>query len=213
MPAPKEPEKDDLPRDIIILLAGLAIISLIVARINEYLSSLGFDYRVFFISLWDYLLAKWPYIKTFLAFVSILAFLGILSNVWKLRRLNIEESLVYGVNPTLSPAENFREKNERWERIINLSNSTNESDWRLAIIEADGMLDELLRTAGYHGESTGEMLKAVEKSDFLTLDQAWEAHKVRNKIAHAKGDFQLNQRETKRVISLFEIVFKEFEMI
>ena len=71
------------------------------------------------------------------------------------------------------------------------------------------MLEELLRTLGYVGESVGEMLKSVEKSEFLTIEDAWEAHKIRNAVAHSGGDFQLNERETKRVVTLFESVFKE----
>ena len=57
------------------------------------------------------------------------------------------------------------------------------------------------------------MLKSVDKNNFLTLDDAWEAHKVRNDIAHSGINFQLNERETKRVLALFEKVFKEFNVI
>jgi hypothetical protein len=58
-----------------------------------------------------------------------------------------------------------------------------------------------------------EKLKSVDSSDMLTLDAAWEAHKVRNRIAHSGSDFELNEREAKRVIMLFESVFREFGMI
>ena len=75
------------------------------------------------------------------------------------------------------------------------------------------MLNELMKAAGYQGDSLGEMLKSVEKSDFVTLDAAWEAHKVRNQIAHQGIDFVLNQREAKGVIALYEKVFKEFKII
>ena len=64
-----------------------------------------------------------------------------------------------------------------------------------------------------HGDTIGDKLKAVEKSDFLTIDNAWEAHKARNQIAHDGADFQLNQREAMRIISLYESVFREFQMI
>ena len=83
----------------------------------------------------------------------------------------------------------------------------------MAIIEADVMLEELLETAGYVGGSVGEMLKSVDKNEFLSIESAWEAHKIRNSVAHSGGNFQLNERETKRVIALFEEVFKEFGVI
>ena len=101
----------------------------------------------------------------------------------------------------------------KWEQILKLSESSNHSDWRLAIIEADIILDDLLEKMRLPGETMGEKLKAIEKSDFVTLDEAWEAHKARNMIAHEGSNFLLNQRETRRIISLYEAVFKEFHLI
>ncbi len=102
--------------------------------------------------------------------------------------------------------------NKNWDKVIMHVESYNESEWRLAVIEADMMLAELLDTMNLQGDSIGDKLKGVEKSDFNTLDLAWEAHKVRNQIAHDPS-FVLTQREARRVISLFEQVFKEFSFI
>lgn len=104
-------------------------------------------------------------------------------------------------------------RNERWETVTAHVNSENPNDWRLAIIEADIILDEIVTRMGYRGMSLGEKLKQVEPSDFLTLDAAWEAHKTRNRIAHSGSDFILTQREAKRVIDLYERVFKEFHYL
>ncbi|QQR82861.1 hypothetical protein IPJ70_02010 [Candidatus Campbellbacteria bacterium] len=109
--------------------------------------------------------------------------------------------------------EDVSSHNERWERLEKLEASENPADWRVAIIEADILLDELITSMGYHGETLGEKLKAIEKSDFVTLDDAWEAHKIRNRIAHQGSDFVLTHREVKRVMSLFRNVFKEFDYI
>ncbi len=103
--------------------------------------------------------------------------------------------------------------NSKWQRILDYVDSANENDWRLAIIEADIMLDELLDKIGLPGNTIGDKLKLVEKSDFTTLDNAWEAHKFRNSIAHEGASFIINQREAKRVIDLFGTVFEEFEII
>ena len=65
---------------------------------------------------------------------------------------------------------------------------------------------------GYQGENLGERLKAIEPSDFITLQAAWDAHKVRNQIAH-ETNFQLSKREVRRVIGLYEQVFREFKYI
>ena len=99
---------------------------------------------------------------------------------------------------------------EKWQTVQAHINSDNPSQWRLAILEADIMLDDILDKMGYQGDSIGDKLKGIEKSDFLTLDAAWEAHRIRNQIAHEGSDFQLNEREAKRVIELYKAVFEEF---
>jgi hypothetical protein len=108
---------------------------------------------------------------------------------------------------------NEQTENKKWIRVVEHVNSPNPSDWRLSILEADILLGEVLQKAGYKGESIGEQLKTVERSDFSTIDQEWEAHKVRNLIAHEGSEYPLNQNEAKRVISLFEEVFREFYYI
>jgi transposase len=66
---------------------------------------------------------------------------------------------------------------------------------------------------GYMQESIGEKLKSIEPSDFTNIENAWEAHKIRNTIAHEGSEFLINEREAKRVIGLYESVFREFEYI
>ncbi len=104
------------------------------------------------------------------------------------------------------------ERDLQWASILEKLNSDNSSDWKVAIIEADNMLEELVTRMGYEGVNLGEKLKSVEPSDFLTLQDAWEAHKVRNAIAH-EGGYELSKREARRVINLFERVFREFHFI
>lgn len=103
-------------------------------------------------------------------------------------------------------------RNEAWQRTLQYLESDNPSDWKLAIIEADNILDQMVRAMQYAGENLGERLKNIEPSDFTTLEDAWEAHKVRNRIAHESG-YLLTKREARRVIGLFENVFKEFDYI
>jgi hypothetical protein len=103
--------------------------------------------------------------------------------------------------------------NEKWQNVLAHINSENASDWKLAILECDIMLGDLLEKMGYMQESIGEKLKVIEPSDFTGIEYAWEAHKIRNAIAHDGSDFMINDREAKRVIGLYEAVFREFEYI
>jgi hypothetical protein len=84
------------------------------------------------------------------------------------------------------------------------------NDWKLAIIEADIILDELLKQRGYAGNSLGERLKSIAPSQLVSLQDAWEAHKVRNRIAHEGADFVLTHRVAEETIVRYRRVFAEF---
>jgi hypothetical protein len=104
-------------------------------------------------------------------------------------------------------------KNARWEMIVTLSNSQNESDWRRAIIEVDIMLGDMLRDRGYVGNTIGEQLKGANPSQFTTINYAWEAHRTRNALAHLGEAFPLSERDMHTTIDNYQRVFEEFDYI
>ena len=104
-------------------------------------------------------------------------------------------------------------KNPRWEMIVALASSPNDSDWRRAILEADIMLAALLTDRGYSGETLGDQLKSANPLQFTTLDAAWEAHRTRNAIAHLGEGFPLTERDVRTTIDQYRRVFEEFDYI
>lgn len=103
--------------------------------------------------------------------------------------------------------------NERWQLVGKYYNSANPSDWKLAIIESDIMLYEILDKSGFGGNSIGEMLKNTDKSKLKNLDAAWSAHKVRNEIAHSGLEYILTRQAVEKAIADYEKVFDELNFI
>jgi hypothetical protein len=101
----------------------------------------------------------------------------------------------------------------RWDRITAEINSGNEQSWRLAILEADIMLNELLDSLGLRGETMADKMKTVDRADFHTIDLAWEAHRARNRIAHESSETGLSERDARRTIDLYAKVFREFQFV
>ena len=133
---------------------------------------------------------------------------------FKIRELNMARSLAEEAEMEHVAVESNRTPNEaRWQFIQDKLSSSNESDWRMAIIEADSILGEIVGTMNLPGASLGDKLKVVEKSDFVSLDDAWEAHKARNRIAHDGSALPLSEREARRIVGLYERVFKEFDYL
>ncbi len=104
-------------------------------------------------------------------------------------------------------------KNQRWIKTLTYLFSQHASDWKLAVIEADSMLEELLNQLGFKGETLGDKLKSATQDKFHSLTSAWEVHTIRNRIAHEGVSFELSQHEAKRIIALYEQIFREFGFI
>lgn len=101
----------------------------------------------------------------------------------------------------------------RWHEVKQHVASSNPNDWKLAIIEADIMLGEVLTAAGYAGLSIGDQLKSASPTQFSTLQDAWDAHHIRNRIAHEGADFVLTQNAAREAIVKYERVFNEFKQV
>ncbi len=104
-------------------------------------------------------------------------------------------------------------KNERWTMTLGYLFSQHASDWKLAIIEADSMLESLMEQLGFRGETLGDRLKMANQENFPNLTIAWEVHTIRNRIAHEGLTFEVSQHEAKRVIALYEQIFREYGYI
>lgn len=123
---------------------------------------------------------------------------------------------IQGVQSTQSiPSAQYEQvvTNPKWVQIEKNMQSHNMSEWRVAILEADILLYEMLSQMGYGGNSIGEMLKNVDKANFVTLDDAWRAHRIRNIIAHEGANYELSRDEAERTIRLYKRVFDEFYFV
>lgn len=105
------------------------------------------------------------------------------------------------------------EPDPRWIQIQNHMASHNQSEWRIAILEADILLYDMLNQMGYPGDSIGEMLKQVDEASFVTLQDAWKAHRIRNVIAHEGATYELTRGEAERAMRMYQRVFEEFYFI
>ncbi len=152
----------------------------------------------------------WGYITAIGYLLTVLGIALVVYSTVRLFHLRKREDEAYA---PLMLASADTATNKRWIHIQELMESGKPSEWREAIIESDIMLDDMLREQGYHGAGVGERLKSVERADFNTLNDAWEAHKVRNQIAHEGSSFDLSQTLAQRTIARYEAVFREFHAI
>ncbi len=159
-------------------------------------------------------LAQGWFIFTVISLAISVPFLALVVYCW-LRIIQIrrkERQAVLAAQRTVQ-SEDIPRTQLRWSRVLDQTNASTPESWRLAILEADIMLNELLDLQGYRGETMADKMKRVDRATFNTIDDAWEAHKIRNLIAHAGAAHEISSREARRVIALYERVFREFKYI
>jgi hypothetical protein len=149
-------------------------------------------------------------LKVFSFILSLLFGAGVAYNIYVLVRSKQKQ---IGDFAKMVMEEQPEEKRMRWDKIKRYLASDNSSDWRRAILEADSILDDIIKKIGYRGDTFGDRLSQIKPSQFKNINEAWEAHKVRNRIAHEGETFKLTKDEAERVIGLFEKALKELEYL
>jgi hypothetical protein len=161
----------------------------------------------------DTVLEVWGVLLPLALVVTLLFSAGIVYCTMRILQIRRQEWAAFRKAAHTVAHEDVPATHMRWNRIMEHANSEDEHKWRLAILEADIMLNELLDLQGYKGETMAEKMKQVPRTQFNSIDDAWEAHKMRNKVAHEGVEYHIDEREKNRVIGLYTRVFREFHFI
>ena len=99
-----------------------------------------------------------------------------------------------------------------WQQIQKRLLSENQNDWKLAILEADHILNEILKMSGYLGAKLEDKLDLITSAQLFNIDEINNAHKIRDKIS---GDpsFAVTQEEAREIIDIYKKSFIELNLI
>jgi len=120
---------------------------------------------------------------------------------WWIREGALAKNFAYGLNP-----------NQRWEQVKARLQKGDEANLKLAVIEADNLMDEILKRMGLPGATFEERLKQIEVQEVGSVDKVWEGHRTRDMIVH-QPNFHLSQEEAEKTIADFEAALKELEYL
>ena len=101
-----------------------------------------------------------------------------------------------------------RELSKQWNRIKKRTESGTESDYKLAIIDADDFLVEVLDERGYDGTDFDDIIKKASKLIAPILNDVLKAHETRNSIVY-NPDFKITVDQAKKVLDIYETASKE----
>ncbi len=158
----------------------------------------------------------WTIIGIISVCISILSLFIIIFSLVRLIEIQIfdAQEIEHEINHALArDKETDRSTNPRWKYIQTLIESPNESDWRIAVLEADTLLEESLKEKDIVGNNMSELLEEAKANGYPNIQGAWDAHLIRNKIAHEGADFPFTQIEGRRVIKLYQNIFEDLKVI
>jgi len=101
---------------------------------------------------------------------------------------------------------------KKWTRVKARLGRGWESEAKLSIIEADQLLNDLLKRMGYVGKSLGERLKQLDKEKLPNIEQVWEAHKIRNNLVH-DSNYKLSLAKAEQALDIYSQTFKHLEAL
>lgn len=81
----------------------------------------------------------------------------------------------------------------------------------MAILNADKLVDQALKERGYGGQTMGERMKTA-KAIWSNRNAIWEAHKLRNQIAH-EPDANVTYESARRALAGFKQALKDLGAI
>lgn len=92
---------------------------------------------------------------------------------------------------------------KEWVKIKARLDTGLESEYKLGVIEADSMLDDILKGMGVGGASLGERLERMTAASLSNIEDVKKAHTTRNNIVH-DPNYRLSLEEAKAAIAIFE---------
>ena len=101
---------------------------------------------------------------------------------------------------------------EMWQSIVKKFSLGTPESARLAVIEADALVDTALKNMGIQGEHLADRLSNLESEDITTMNRLWRAHRMRNDLVHTPG-FALGPSEAKLALEDFEAFLQEIEVL
>jgi hypothetical protein len=101
---------------------------------------------------------------------------------------------------------------KKWQKIASRINQDNPSQYKVAILEADKIVDDILKSIGYKGENMIERLSHPSAAQIENVEELKSAHQIRNQIIH-KTDYQIDRKTAEEIIGIYEKFLRQSEFL
>jgi hypothetical protein len=121
------------------------------------------------------------------------------------------EGFTVGMNVPAELTVRKKKTRLRWEALKKHLDSQEEKEFKIAIIEADEMIGDLVKRMGYQGENLGEIFQNVPETQIESIAKVKKAHETKNRIIHDEN-FSVSLELAKETLGYYEEFLDEFEI-
>lgn len=100
----------------------------------------------------------------------------------------------------------------RWEKIKGRLEKGDQASLKLAVIEADKIMDDIFIRMALPGKDMQERLAQFQKHELSSVDLVWEAHRLRNLIVN-NPKTEITEEQATEAIRYYETALKELEYL
>lgn len=176
-----------------------------ISSIENFFNALGSDWVNFYNS------GFFAVIKFLLGIYALVLLLDIIFLLIKRGVMGNLRELRYGMNmpPELASKKNITR--DRWDKIKKRLDGENPAEYKVAIIEADEMIDNLVKQLGYPGENLGERLANIPAGQIENVESMRESHEFKNKVV-LDENFDVSKEVAQNILDTYEAFLRSFEV-
>jgi len=98
-----------------------------------------------------------------------------------------------------------------WLKAKKRLDTGSESEYKLAVIEADSLLNDILEKMGFKGDNLEDRLKQATKVVLPGVEEACEAHKIRNNVVY-DPDYKLTLEQAQKALGIYEKALQDLQV-
>ncbi|MDD3491823.1 MAG: hypothetical protein PHG13_02595 [Candidatus Pacebacteria bacterium] len=118
----------------------------------------------------------------------------------------------WGIIPSMITTS---KSHKEWQRIESFLAEPYESSWKLAVIQAQGIIKKTLNSIGYSGQGGDkdkddfeQILEELKARNYQNLEILYQLHQVRQRIISDKN-FSLSQSKAKEMVGIYKKFWEE----
>jgi len=106
----------------------------------------------------------------------------------------------------------IKTEEKSWRRIKDRLLTDQEHEYKMAVMEADNMLSDIIHKMEYGAKADVETLNSLPATVFLNIEEVKWAHSLNESIAH-DPDFRLSTEDARKALDAYEKFFIDAEIL